>query len=128
MTEKANWLYRCYHCDQVFKREAAAIHFGMHELDAPACKLAADLPGLIELLRSKDAELAQMRREDSPTHRQFYELGSQYTRDVTAAQEQGYNKALRDLENGDLEKAHAARVLPGIIKALTSNADLQESD
>ena len=112
--------WRCFHCDEVFTdRACAAVHFGDADGATPACRVAADLVGLVEMIRKQESKLDAFRREETASYREFYALGAAHHQAVRKAEEAGYAKALADLEAGKLEPEHAGRILAAIDEAAT---------
>lgn len=90
--------WRCFHCDDVFTDRAAALeHFGSDQGETPACKLNERDGGLVAIVREQAAEIRRMANEDTPTHREFFMLGTQAAADVRAAEDAGYAKALEQV-------------------------------
>jgi hypothetical protein len=101
--------WRCFHCDQVFTviGEAQA-HFGISEMDGPACQVSD------EELRRMEAELDAYRADDTKLHREIHGLKSEHAAAVRAAEENGYAKALADVQANKLEPGHRALILAAL--------------
>ena len=111
--------WRCFHCDEVFTdRACAAVHFGDDDGATPACRVAADLVGLVEMIRKQESELDAFRREETASYREFYALGAAHHQAVRRAEEAGYAKALADIEAGKLEPEHAGRIVDALAPLL----------
>ena len=83
--------WRCFHCDEVFtSSEAAAEHFGPRIFSDPACTIDA------ARLRELESELARYREEDTDLHREIHGLHAANDEAVRRAEEQGYERGLRD--------------------------------
>lgn len=83
--------WRCFHCDKTFTDpECAAEHFGRFEDCQPACKIG------VEQFRKMEAELANWRVGNDTATREFYRLGADHYRKERRAEEEGYEKGLRD--------------------------------
>ncbi len=92
---RGGWV--CFHCGDKFTNVAAARdHFGGSECDVPACKLNAVEGGLLRMLRDAQEELSQFRRDDTASYREFYALGADHAVKLRRAEEEGYERGLRD--------------------------------
>jgi hypothetical protein len=92
--------WRCFHCGETFtkaQRRWALQHFGADQGALPACQMR--VPGehhLLEYLRKAEAELDAYRQEDTELHRAIHAMASDHDRAIRRAEEDGYNKGLRD--------------------------------
>jgi hypothetical protein len=99
MTEKIYW--RCFHCGEGFTRSQkrwARQHFGADEMADPVCQMR--VPGehhLLERLRRQEAELQTYRTEDTDLHRAIQSMSCEHARAVRKAEEDGYNRGVRDM-------------------------------
>lgn len=94
-TSPTEW--RCFHCDEVFTDpDLAGDHFGIGECDVPACQLNAVEGGLLKMLRDAQEEIGRFRREDTASYREFYALGADHAVKLRRAEEEGYERGLRD--------------------------------
>ena len=83
--------WRCFHCDEVFTDSVtAALHFGTHESQSPACTVDADE------LRKLEWQLARYREEDTDLHRQLAALELAQQQALQRAEEDGYARGLKD--------------------------------
>ena len=88
--------WRCFFCDEVFTRRVdAAEHFG--EEDYPACKIAPHEKHLITYIRKLQRELRRYRSEDSDVMRSIMTLEADHVTALRRAEEDGYNKGVRDM-------------------------------
>lgn len=89
-----NQVWRCFHCDEVFKdSESAILHFGKSDMERPACLLDG---GGLTALRDAEAEIARYRDEDSDVDRQFHAIHSKHAIELLREEEKGYARGLRD--------------------------------
>jgi hypothetical protein len=91
--------WRCFHCDEYFtgaQRKEALEHFGIDQTQTPACKIAPDAQGLIAIIREQQLELRRYHEEDTQLHREFYKLGGDHQQAAQRAEEQGYERGLKD--------------------------------
>lgn len=99
--------WRCFHCDEVLTdRESAAIHFGTHECQRPACLIDA------AEYRRMEAKEASYAAEDAAIHRQMWGMHNEHRAALRRAEEAGYAKGVRDagslnavLRDSDAERA-----------------------
>jgi hypothetical protein len=85
----AEW--RCFHCDERFTgKDAAALHFGTHEYQEPAC--------LIDIAKYREMEALQLRYndEDADVHRTMRRMETEHQQALRRAEEDGYSKGLSD--------------------------------
>lgn len=112
---KKQW--RCFFCDEVFKHyKDAAEHFGCDdacEADMPACKITAHEGHLVKYIRKLENELRRFMDEDTELHRAIYTLEDDKRREVQAAEERGYNKAVQDMKAQGYCAEPAAHLLSG---------------
>jgi hypothetical protein len=83
--------WRCFHCSEEFTdREAAALHFGTHEHQEPAC--------MIDIAKFREMEALQLRYvdEDADVHRAMRRMESGHQQALRRAEEDGYAKGLID--------------------------------
>lgn len=102
MNMKSRAIYwRCFHCGEGFttaQREHAARHFGTDLSDTPVCLMR--VPGehsLLNALRKQEEELRRHRSEDTDLIRAMYEMQGAHARALRHAEEEGYNKGVRDM-------------------------------
>lgn len=94
---KRSW--RCFFCDAVFTREQdAAEHFGELRTALPACQLKGSDLGLLGIIREQESDLARFRAEDSDLVRVMQQMQSEHAENVRRAEEDGYGKAVRDMQ------------------------------
>lgn len=92
-----NRRWRCFHCDEVFTSlRCAAIHFGANEAATCACVLPHE-QHLVEHIRDLEAQLDRYRAEDSSVMRSIYTLEVDHRQALIRAEEEGYNKGVRDM-------------------------------
>jgi hypothetical protein len=102
--------WRCFFCDEVFtSSKAAALHFGTFdscEPDTTACKLMSHQQHVLEYIRGLEEEIRQYQDENHPTIKALYALEDDMRRAVVRAEEEGYNKGVRDMtrENSDVKQ------------------------
>lgn len=95
MSNRKRW--RCFFCDEVFTDAAAAAeHFGPECDGIVACKLNGMEGGLLKLYREAQDELRTYRREDNAAYREFYAIGADHSVKLRQAEEQGYERGLKD--------------------------------
>ena len=96
--EKPPQGWTCFHCGETLTTFGAARdHFGADPLCDPACRVkAGEERGLVMALRRAEAELARYRAEDSDADRQFYKMRAEHVVALRQAEEDGYNKGVRD--------------------------------
>lgn len=91
--------WRCFHCDEVFTTIAcAATHFGLGDT-LPACKIAAHEVHLVWYIRKLEDQIAAYRSEDSDVMRSIWTLEADHRQALIRAEEDGYNKGVRDMQN-----------------------------
>lgn len=100
--------WRCFFCDDVFStRHEAAEHFGAFnacEADVPACKIAGHEKHLVHYIRKLEQELSRYQSEDSDVMRSIMTLEADHRQALIRAEEDGYNKGVRDMR-AEAEKA-----------------------
>lgn len=107
--------WRCFHCGATFslaQKRWAAEHFGAAECEMPVCQMR--IPGegsLLTALRNAQDELGRRRAEDSDLMRALYAQSADHDQALKRAEEEGYAKALRDIEAGKVEPRHATRIM-----------------
>jgi hypothetical protein len=82
--------FRCFHCDEVFTGDAAALHFGTKEHSMPACQID------IDEYRKMEQEVAEWRAECSPLQREISSMTAAHAVEIRRAEETGYAKGLAD--------------------------------
>jgi len=104
--------WRCFHCDEVFTSSKwAAVHFGADCGATAACKLAGHQEHLVVYIRRLEEDVARYRMEDSDVMRSIYSLEADHRRALIRAEEDGYNKGVRDMRE-HAEKA--IRIAPSL--------------
>lgn len=89
--------WRCYHCDFVTTSpKYAQQHFGISEMDNPACKIAGSESGLVGYLRRLEAELTDYRAESHETLVAAYAIQAEARGLAAAAEQRGYDKGVSD--------------------------------
>lgn len=89
--------WRCFHCDAVFtRRKDAAEHFGADQTETPACCLRDHEHHLVHYIRRLEQDLARYREDDSDVMRAIYVLEAELPGKLRSAEEQGYERGLRD--------------------------------
>lgn len=95
--------WTCFHCDEHFTdAEAAAIHFGTHEIQRPACLIDA------AEYRSMEARVRECANEDSELHRQISRLASNHKLELQRAEEVGYAKGIAEKSASDCDHCAGA--------------------
>lgn len=85
------WL--CFHCDELFvDPRAAALHFGKTMFDKPACQVS------VEEFREMESRVQSYADEDTELHRQLASIRSELSLAVRRAEEEGYERGLRDAQ------------------------------
>lgn len=97
---KKQW--RCFFCDEVFtSRDKAAQHFGVFEAceaDEPACKLMQHQERFIQYVRGLEEEIRLYQDDNQPLQRAIWDLEATIADKVRTAEEQGYAKAVNDMQ------------------------------
>lgn len=89
--------WRCFHCDEVFtNRRWAAEHFGA-DGDMPACRLKSHEGHLVTYIRELEEQLVRYRANDSHVMRSIYTLEADHRQALIRAEEEGYNRGVRDM-------------------------------
>jgi len=100
--------WRCFHCDEVFTNpNCAAVHFGLGD-GLPACKLAAHTLHLVRYVRELEERLSRYQAEDSDVMRSIYTLEADHRQALIRAEEDGYNKGVRDMRSEATQTADAS--------------------
>jgi hypothetical protein len=108
--------WTCFHCGGAFTTPGAARdHFGFDCSAEPGCRIKAGAErGLLMALRRAEGEVARLttalHAESADGIRQFRRLQSQMAELVRDAEQEGYDRALRDVEAGKVEPDHARRI------------------
>lgn len=95
--------WRCFHYGEAFMKAQerwALQHFGANCDALPACQMR--LPGehhLLNILRAQEAELAAHRAEDTELWRALHAQSSDHRQALIRAEEDGYNKGVRDMQD-----------------------------
>lgn len=90
--------WRCFHCDEVFTSPThAAIHFGSDCTRTAACQLKSHERHLVDYIRDLEGQVDRYRAEDSSVMRSIYSLEADHQRALICAEEDGYNKGVRDM-------------------------------
>lgn len=91
--------WRCFHCDEVFEgRKFAAEHFGFQCDGIPACQIKSYEGHLVTYIRRLEAENARHRQDDSDVLRSIMSLEADHRQALIRAEEDGYNKGVRDMQ------------------------------
>lgn len=91
--------WRCFHCDEVFtSRLCAVAHFGRDESKPVACQIKAHEGHLVNYIRKLEAELDRYRAEDGDVMRSIYTLEADHRQALIRAEEDGYNRGVRDMQ------------------------------
>lgn len=97
--------WRCFHCAEVFTSfKWAREHFGEDQGDMPACQLKSYEGHLVTYIRKLEDDLAMYRAEDSDVMRSIMSLEADHRQALIRAEEDGYNKGVRDMR-AQAEKA-----------------------
>lgn len=90
--------WRCFHCDEVFRSaNKARIHFGGGPFEDAGCVLKDYENGLLGIIREQQAELERFRSEDSDLLRVIATMEVGHRQALIRAEEEGYNKGVRDM-------------------------------
>lgn len=90
--------WRCFHCDEIFtRRQDAAVHFGRDCGRDPLCALKASDQHLGVYILQLEQRLDQYRAEDSHVMRAMYTMDADHRQALIRAEEDGYNKGVRDM-------------------------------
>lgn len=103
--------WRCFHCGEEFTdRDAAALHFGKHEFQDPAC--------LIDITSFREMEALQLRYldEDADVHRAMHRMQSEHQQALRRAEEAGYAKGLADAVKYPADAMLSAAPQPAAVK------------
>lgn len=83
--------WTCFHCSETFTdRAEAALHFGTHESQHPACAID------VAAYRAMEAKEGRYFEEDADIHRQMHRMANDHQLALSRAEEAGYAKALKD--------------------------------
>lgn len=92
--------WRCFHCDEVFiSPKCAAVHFGSDGTKTAACQLKSHERHLVDYIRDLENQLEGYRAEDSHVMRSIYSLEADHRQALIRAEEEGYNKGVRDVRD-----------------------------
>jgi hypothetical protein len=118
--------WRCFHCDEVFVTEdEARDHFGFDCSCDPACRIkSGEERGLVKALRAAEESVArlvgELHAENGEALKQLRRVQAQVGEHARDAEQSGYDKALRDVEAGRVEPAHAARIVAALTAMLAA--------
>jgi hypothetical protein len=113
-TQSVSHEWRCFHCGELFSdRAAAAEHFGVSEIETPACKLNAMEGGLLGLVRRQAEQIEAYHREDTASYREFYSLGADHARALIREEQKGYERGLADAAGAKADAADMLRIVLG---------------
>jgi len=121
--------WRCFHCDEVFVTEdEARDHFGFDCSCDPACRIkAGEERGLVKALRAAEENLARLvgdlHAENGEAMKQLRRVQAQIGEHARDAEQAGYDRALRDVEAGKVEPAHAQRIVAALSALLPEAAN-----
>jgi hypothetical protein len=105
--------WRCFFCDAVFTRRVdAAEHFGADELAQPACQIKGHEHRLVQKIREQESDLARWRDELEPTLRALEEMRGEHSIALRRAEEEGYNRGVRDMRRQLIAVAKLAADTP----------------
>lgn len=89
--------WRCFHCDTLFLNpKHAAEHFGVDEMETPACRLRSSEGHLVTYVRRLEAELAEYRDDRHPVILAQLSQESEHRIALQREEEVGYARGLRD--------------------------------
>ena len=97
--------WRCFHCGEGFtkaQRGCAKLHFGRDERSSPVCLMR--VPGehdLLTALRRAEHELESRREDIDPLLNALTSMDADHARAPRRAEEDGYNKGVRDISAAD---------------------------
>ncbi len=110
--------WRCFHCGDTFTKAQsrwAREHFGANEGEQPVCLMRVPGEGsLLTALRRAQDELSRYREEDTDLMRSIWAMSADHAAAIKRAEEDGYAKALRDVEAGKVEPDHGRRILTAL--------------
>jgi hypothetical protein len=112
--------WTCFHCGETFTAEGAARdHFGFDCSRDPACRIkVGEERGLVMALRRAEEEIGRLvsalHNENAEALVQLRRVQSQIGEHARAAEQTGYDRALRDVEAGKVEAAHARRIIEAL--------------
>lgn len=90
--------WRCFHCDAVFTSyKCATIHFGADQTKIAACQLKSYEGHLVDYIRDLEQQLDGYRADDSHVMRSIYALEADHRQALIRAEEDGYNRGVRDM-------------------------------
>lgn len=88
--------WRCFHCDEVFTGRWAAEHFGKDGA-TPACKIKSHEGHLVTYIRELEDQIERYRADDSHVMRSIQALEADHRQALIRAEEEGYNRGVRDM-------------------------------
>lgn len=89
--------WRCFHCDEVFTSHRwAAEHFGA-DGDRTACRIKSHEGHLVTYIRKLEDDLFRLRTDDSDVMRSIMALEAEHRQALIRAEEEGYNRGVRDM-------------------------------
>ena len=112
--------WTCFHCGETFTTEGAARdHFGFDCSRDPACRIKIGQErGLVMALREAEEQVATLLDvlhsesvESAQAHRR---IASTLPGLILDAEQEGYDRALRDVEAGKIEPDHARRIMAAL--------------
>lgn len=115
--------WTCFHCGETFMSEGSARdHFGAEPFADPGCRIKVGAErGLLLALRDAEAQVtrltAALHSENTEALRQLRRLQGRISDIARDAEQEGYDRALRDVEAGKVEPEHARRILAALGKA-----------
>ena len=112
--------WTCFHCGETFTTPGGARdHFGFDCSCEPACRIkVGEERGLVMALRRAEQEverlLTALHNENTEALKALRRVQSQIGEHARAAEQSGYDKALRDVEAGKVEPDHARRIIEAL--------------
>ena len=112
--------WTCFHCGDTFTTVGLArFHFGFDPSRDPACRIkVGEERGLVMALRRAEAEnerlLTALHAENTDALQALRRVQSQIGEHARDAEQSGYDKALRDVEDGKIEPVHAVRIIAAL--------------
>lgn len=93
--------WTCFFCGETFtERASAALHFGVDEEQAPACRITASEGGLLKVLRETEEALfgatCALHDEGAEGLKAYHAHLSRHAAAVTSAEQIGYERGLAD--------------------------------
>jgi transposase len=103
-------VWRCFHCDTVFRNERhAREHFGADQGSLAACQIKGHEHALLRVIREQEEQLARYRSEDGDIVRAMESMRGEHAAALRRAEELGYDRGVQDGKRYALSEANYAR-------------------